>query len=219
VQDSSFREAALWYPTVPEPELCLNEVSFTGGSPSSTAYRPLFWAHFGGPGGSYLKHVTGVSAYCPGGLYSLEFHYGPSLGLAGAYKLGRRRITDDSKILEFQIDGVGGELIETVEVTLHRYKTRSAHYSFLKYGVLDSVKVSYSYLSGEDCGFSKVGALLVSLPWCVIDHDKSQTILPCRQLFTLYYTTIYRDCPRNYPYRSLCKSGRSRPSRIEDECC
>jgi hypothetical protein len=26
-QGSSLREAALWYPTVPEPELCLNEVS------------------------------------------------------------------------------------------------------------------------------------------------------------------------------------------------
>jgi hypothetical protein len=145
------REAALWYPIVPEPELCLNEASFTGGNPSDTGYQPLFWIRFGGPGGSYLKHVTGVSVYCPRGLYSLEFHYDTTHDPAGAYKLGRCKATDVSKILEFPIDGAGGELIEILEVTLWRCEAENA-YSFLKHGKLNSVKVSYFYLSGEEYG-------------------------------------------------------------------
>jgi hypothetical protein len=149
MQDLSLREVALWYPKVPEPELCLNEESFTGENPSSTGYQPLFWIHFGGPGGSYLDHVTGVSVDCLGGLYSLEFHYDTTYGPAGAYKLGRCEGTDVSKILEFPIDGTGGELIETIEVALERDKVENA-YSFLKHGKLNSIKVSYSYLSREN---------------------------------------------------------------------
>ena len=145
MHDLSLRKEALWYPKVPEPGMCLNAGQFTGENPSSTGYQPLFWIHFGGPGGSYLDHVTGVSVDCPRGLYSLEFHYDTTYGPAGAYKLGRSKTTDVSKILNFPIDGAGGELIETVEVNLERVEVENAP-SFLKHGKLNSIRVSYSDL-------------------------------------------------------------------------
>jgi hypothetical protein len=151
--------------------LCLNEASFTGENPSDTGYQPLFWIHFGGPGGSYLKHVTGVSIYCPRSLYSIEFHYDTTHDPVGAYKLGRRKAADASKILEFPIDGAAGELIEILEVTLWRCEARNA-YSFLKHGKLNSVKVSYFYLSGEEHGFLSWRPCRLT-PGCIIDHDKS----------------------------------------------
>lgn len=121
MQDLSLREVALWHAKVPKPELCLNEESFTGENPSSTGYQPLLWNHFGGPGGSYLNHVTGVSVdYHSGRLYSLEFHYDTTYDPAGAYKLGRHKATDVPNILKFPIDGSGGELIETIEVAVKR---------------------------------------------------------------------------------------------------
>ncbi|KAI9863546.1 MAG: hypothetical protein M1813_003569 [Trichoglossum hirsutum] len=117
-QGLSLREAALWYSMVLKLELCLNDASFTGENPSDTRYQPLFWTHFGSPGSSYLKHMTGVSIYCPRRLYSIEFHYDTTHDPARAYKLGRRKAADASEILEFPIDGAGGELIEILEVTL-----------------------------------------------------------------------------------------------------
>lgn len=217
MQNSSLREAALWYPTVPELGLCLNEASFTGENPSSTGYQPLFWIHFGGPSGSYLEHITGVSVFRPRGLYSLEFHYEPNCGPAGVYKLGRRKAEDVSHIQEFVIDGAGGEFIESIEVSLQRSERERA-YSFCKHGILKSVKVSYSF-SLEKYVVLSVGATDFLLPWCVIDYDKSQTFLPCRYFIRYFFSKTYRDCSRNYPYRSLCKSGRYRSSCIEDESC
>lgn len=125
--------------------MCLNDESFTGENPSSVGYQPLFWIHFGGPGGYYLNRVTGVSVYCLWGLHILEFHYNTTYGPAGANKLGRSKTTDVSKILKFPMDGAGGELIETVEVTLVRYQAENA-YSFVEHGKLNSIGGSYSYL-------------------------------------------------------------------------
>lgn len=130
---------------MPKPELFLNEASFTGEYPSHTGYRPLFWTHFGGPGGGYLENVTGVSIYYSRkGLYSLEFHYDTTYDLAGTLRLGRCASTD-LKIRHFPIDGAGGEIIESVEVTLVRYDTEKA-YGFLQHGIPSSVKVRYSSL-------------------------------------------------------------------------
>lgn len=150
------RDAALWYPTVPESELFLNEPSFFGEGPSRTGYQPLFWIHFGGPGGSYLENVTGISIYSLKGLYSLEFHYDATHDLAGAFRLGRCPGTDAWKIQHFPIDGASSEIIESVEVTLLRCDTENA-YNFLKHGKLNSLKVSYSFL------FKEQGDPLV---WC-----------------------------------------------------
>ncbi|KAH0558968.1 hypothetical protein GP486_004412 [Trichoglossum hirsutum] len=116
VQNLSLRETALWYPTVPESTLCVNEMSFPGENPSSARYQPIFWIHFGGAGGRYLRHITGVSICHLWSLGGLEFHYDTAHGPAGARKLGRYKATITSKISNFPIDGAGGELIETLEV-------------------------------------------------------------------------------------------------------
>jgi hypothetical protein len=42
-QGPSLRATALWYPTVPNPDLCLNDESFTGERPSAAGYQPLSW--------------------------------------------------------------------------------------------------------------------------------------------------------------------------------
>ncbi|TVY93033.1 hypothetical protein LAWI1_G004137 [Lachnellula willkommii] len=159
-QGSSLGKAALWYPKVPKPKLFLNEASFTGENPSHTGYRPFFWVHFGGPGGSYLENVTGVSIYYGyQGLYSLEFHYDDTYDLAGTFRLGRCASTD-LKIRHFPIDGASGEIIESLEVTLVRYDAEKA-FDFLKHGILNSVKITTNrqrsiYVSpSSDDGISK----------------------------------------------------------------
>ena len=143
MQVLSLREVALWYPKVPEPDLCLNEESFTGENPLSTGYRPLFWTHFGGPGGTYLDHVTGMSVKYLGGLYSLEFHYDTTSRPAGTDRLGRFKEDGYSRSLEFSIDGPGGELIELVEFSLQRWDANKP-YGFLNHGILEFIKVRNS---------------------------------------------------------------------------
>jgi hypothetical protein len=136
---------------VPKSELFLNEASFTGENPSSTRYRPLFWIHFGGPGGSHLENLTGVSLYYGSYvLYSLGFYCDATHDLDGAFRLGRSK-SDNLKIRYFPIDGAGGEIIESVEVTLVRdHAANTPHaYNFLKHGALKPVKVSYSSLFRE----------------------------------------------------------------------
>ncbi|KAE9374035.1 hypothetical protein N431DRAFT_481358 [Stipitochalara longipes BDJ] len=140
-QCSPLRETALWYPKVPESELFLNEPSFTGEDPSITGYQPLVWIRFGGPNGSYLGNVTGISIYGEKGLYSLEFHYDATHDLAGAFRLGRCAAIDVRNIRHFPIDGASGEIIESVEVALLRYNAEDA-YNFLKHGKLNSFKIT-----------------------------------------------------------------------------
>ncbi|RFU28209.1 hypothetical protein B7463_g8130, partial [Scytalidium lignicola] len=161
-QGLSLGKAALWYPTVPESELFLNEASFTGENPSSTGYRPLFWINFGGPGGSYLENVTGLSIYYSlYGLYSLEFHYDATHDLPGAFRLGRCTSTD-LKIRHFPIDGPSGEIIESVEATIVRYDRENA-YDFLKHGILNSVKITTNRQRSVHAGALSDNAILKPL--------------------------------------------------------
>ncbi|KAL9101967.1 MAG: hypothetical protein Q9163_002825 [Psora crenata] len=120
MQSKSLRDAALWYPDIPEPGLHLNDDCFTGEDPSAR-YRPLHWTLFGGPGGIYLRSLTNISVtfkLCWGGAYlrGIEFHYNTDEVPAELRKLGRYRPTGDDRVVRFPIDGPGGEIIETVEV-------------------------------------------------------------------------------------------------------
>ena len=108
----SIRETAIWYPTIPDPELCLNESSYVAENPCSV-YRPLIWLHFGGPKGSLLKYITGFSfdaIDC--GLCALRFHYNAENAFTYSHWLGRHvTLTDVRKRLKFAIDGAKGERI------------------------------------------------------------------------------------------------------------
>lgn len=59
------RDAATWFPEIPPPDLCLNEDEFHGKEPATnpnSIYPPLCWFSFGGPHGSLLRSLAGISA-------------------------------------------------------------------------------------------------------------------------------------------------------------
>jgi hypothetical protein len=130
---------------VPGPNLCLNDESFTGESPSAAGYQPLFWAQFGGPNGIYLRSLTEVVVTRLGGLCGIEFQYDTEDIPAEMRKLGRRRFTEFSHVMRFPIDGPGGELIQTLDVSIER-ASGDGVYSFYRHGKLSSFKVSYDHI-------------------------------------------------------------------------
>jgi hypothetical protein len=141
-QDSSLRAIALWYPTVPSSDLCLNDESFTGESPLTSGYRPLIWIQFGGPNGTYLRSLTEISAtLSEGAIHSIDFSYETEEVPKEVGKLGRWSTGDFSEIVRFSIDGRGGELIDTVEVSIIR-REGDDKYGFFRHGRLSSLKVS-----------------------------------------------------------------------------
>jgi len=126
---------------VPSPDLCLNDESFTGESPAAAGYQPLSWIRFGGPNGIYLRSLTEVCVTRLGGLCGIEFHYNTEDIPMEARKLGRRKFTDFSRVERFPIDGPGGELIQTIDVSIERAAGQGV-YSFFKHGKLSSFKAS-----------------------------------------------------------------------------
>ncbi|KAL8828532.1 MAG: hypothetical protein Q9170_006562 [Blastenia crenularia] len=138
---SPLRPTALWYPTVPSPNVCLNDESFTGESPSIAGYQPLFWTLFGGPGGIYLRSLIEVSVTRLGALCDIDFRYDTEDISMKTRILGRRKITEFSRITRFAIDGPGGELIQTVDVSIERAAGERV-YSFYRHGRLSSFRVS-----------------------------------------------------------------------------
>ena len=137
----SLQATALWYPTIPSPNLCLKDTSFTGESPSTAGYQPLFWTHFGGPNGIYLRSLTEVCVTGSRSLWSIDFHYATEDTPTEARKLGRGYFTEFSHVTRFPIDGPGGELIQTIDVSIKRVAGKHL-YNFYKHGKLSSFKVS-----------------------------------------------------------------------------
>ena len=173
-QELSLRYNSLWYPTVPDTSLCLNEESFISEPPSAPGYRPLFWILFGGPKGTYLQNLTQVTVDCYGNLSSIEFHYDTD-GIVSRKKLGRRRFTDSTKLMQFPIDGRGGEIITTLETDVERID-RKRVYSFYRYGKLNSLKVS---ALPADCHLFRWTSLPNAWPsLLIVDHNKSWQVLP-----------------------------------------
>lgn len=120
--------------------MCLNDESFTGECPSTAGYQPLFWTLFGGPGGIYLRSLTEVSVTRLGDLCGIEFRYDTEDLSMRTRTLGRRNITEFSRIMRFPIDGPGGELIQTVEVSIERAAGERV-YRFYRHGKLSSFRV------------------------------------------------------------------------------
>lgn len=140
-QKPSLRDAALWYPSVPNVDLCLNEASFTGEPPSASRYRPLAWILFGGPEGVWLRHLTQVSVRCDAHLYDIEFHYDTDWLTGAEVKLGRRHLISNPEPLRFHVDGRGGEIITALATTSERVN-REGVWSFYRHGKLSSIEVS-----------------------------------------------------------------------------
>ena len=132
------RNTALWYPSVPDQDLHLNETSFTGELPSVSGYRPLAWMLFGGLDGERLSSITGVAVQCGGIIGSIEFTY--ATGCSTIQKLGRRRSFQPKDIRWFPIDGARGEIITELSYSVER-DAREGVWSFLQHGSLSSFQV------------------------------------------------------------------------------
>lgn len=116
------RTSAFWYPKIPEPHMHLNNNPGLSMDGYREHYQPLFWTHFGGPGGSRLSRLTGMSAMLllRGGIGKVDFYFdGDTEGGMSKLTLGRRRTGIGSKMMHFAIDGAGGERIRDIDV-VHR---------------------------------------------------------------------------------------------------
>ncbi|KAL2196713.1 hypothetical protein P885DRAFT_69204 [Corynascus similis CBS 632.67] len=93
---SRLRDLALWYPTIPPRNLCLNEKFFLPLDFYLTGYKPLFWCHFGG--------ITVTPCL---GILRIDF----------AFDKRKSAVKEENeRVVEFSIDGPGGERIETIEM-------------------------------------------------------------------------------------------------------
>ncbi len=105
----------MWYPTIPPPDLCLNEDAFLPSALHMEAYKPLFWCHFGGPGGKYLRHLTGIKTMQNDGLLRMYFLFDTEVPVE-CRSFGRLRSAGWGVGSTMPIDGPGGERIEIVQM-------------------------------------------------------------------------------------------------------
>lgn len=108
----------LWIGDPPDPELHLNKDSCTGMSMHLEYFRPLCWARFGGPGGSYLPFLMEIHVMYHNSLVNfsgIRFHYKDDKVPTGRLQFGNCARTERTRIFTFVIDGSGGAVIESVE--------------------------------------------------------------------------------------------------------
>ncbi|KAI0810759.1 hypothetical protein GGR55DRAFT_678719 [Xylaria sp. FL0064] len=117
-ETDTLRSLGLWYPDIPGPSLSVNENSFLRRSDCLRGYKPLSWTNFGGPGGKYLAHLIQVSVTLMNGLRGIVFRYDIDVP-AEDRNLGHclpDEHASKSTIIDFAIDGPGGEVINAVEL-------------------------------------------------------------------------------------------------------
>lgn len=122
------KTSAFWYPKIPGPQLHLNNNPGLSMDGFREDYQPLFWTHFGGPGGSRLSRLTGMSAMLllRGGIGKVDFYFDEDPeGQMSKLTLGRRRAGIGSRMMHFAIDGPGGERIRDIDV-VHRVTKASS---------------------------------------------------------------------------------------------
>ncbi|KAH6615848.1 hypothetical protein B0J18DRAFT_290993 [Chaetomium sp. MPI-SDFR-AT-0129] len=107
----------LWHPSIPPQALDLNDTGIFPSGWSSVPPNPVFWCHFGGTGGRDLERLLGITiAYSPQSLFYLEFFFANHLE-EESLMLGSTRGTGNREMVTFDIDGPGGERIESVRIT------------------------------------------------------------------------------------------------------
>ena len=134
--------------------MSLNEELYIPLESYKWGYRPLFWSSFGGPGGIYLAHLTKVTGSCWGaGWLRMDFSFDIEVP-AVSQMFGRREDAEEGNLVEFLVDGPGGEVINKVEVWHYfpREGERSSTW-FRKEGILDMVKLSTN--RGRSCEFGE----------------------------------------------------------------
>ncbi|KAK4096379.1 hypothetical protein N658DRAFT_519244 [Parathielavia hyrcaniae] len=98
---SGLRDSAVWYPSIPPQELCLNEESFL----------PRDW-----PAGKYLRHLTGIQAASCGSILRIHFSFDTEVPWEHQYFGRVKTEEEDEHHTDFPIDGPGGERIETIKM-------------------------------------------------------------------------------------------------------
>ncbi|KAF4216905.1 hypothetical protein CNMCM8980_007955 [Aspergillus fumigatiaffinis] len=97
---------------LPPDNLRMKDGFSVGQSPAKSRHNLLFWVWFGGPEGSYLQYLTGISVTrSKGGFGGIEFHFSTDRVPITSRKLG---LCDDKQGPDFAIDGAGGEYITFV---------------------------------------------------------------------------------------------------------
>ncbi|KAJ5113275.1 hypothetical protein N7456_001809 [Penicillium angulare] len=114
---SSLRSTALWYPSVPSSAFCLNEQSFKGPIPPPTAFSPMHWVNFGGRKGTHLQYLTDISLGEFKYPASVKFQYEQDT-LIEPLHFGVPETLDRYEYSANDIDGPGGEYIQTVHVAI-----------------------------------------------------------------------------------------------------
>lgn len=116
----NLRQAGLWFPGFPPPSFDLNLHSFPQGLQYTNGFRPLIWTHFGGLNGIYLVNLVAIRFHFNQELYGIDFRYNDDCVPDSCYSIGRHKCTGRSCYgdYEFYIDGPGGELVASIEISL-----------------------------------------------------------------------------------------------------
>lgn len=138
--ENRLRNSGMWYPDVPGPNLCLNEDSFSPRDHYLGGYQPLFWTSFGGQGGVYLQHLTGLSVvWGGGGVRRVDFAY--DVAVPSEHRtFGCQMPGEWTRTIDFALDGPGGEIIEAVEVFQHY--PEAGYRWMVKEGTMEAFRVS-----------------------------------------------------------------------------
>lgn len=141
-------------------------------------FRPLYWVRYGDPGGSYLPFLMEIRAMYHNSLVNLrdiEFHYNYEKVTSGRLQFGNCARTERTQILTFAIDGLGGEVIESLEASAAQALDRDFYDEFLD--VIHDFKVQQIY----SCLFfsfpSRPSFGLLSM----VDMAESRPVLPFPQ--------------------------------------
>ncbi|KAK2772311.1 hypothetical protein FQN53_004644 [Emmonsiellopsis sp. PD_33] len=143
-QPKSLVDTALWYPSAPEPPLCINDDEPSVTKTTETSYLPLCCTLFGGPGGIYRRYLTGIScrygAWIPG-LRAIELHYNADSVPTECRNIGQLVRYKTDTVTFFPIDGQGGEVIDRVEAGFDSPDDSEAYVDYHKGGLM-TLKIS-----------------------------------------------------------------------------
>lgn len=147
LQPKSLQNSAFWYPAAPGMHLCLNDHLFSGLDTAVSRFQPLCWKMFGGPRGSFLGKLTGMTVYIIGGtiIEGLVFEYEiqDDFNFSDAYclKIGPCHWLEPAEANTFAIDGSGGERVVRFELGIRHHSVEHLPW-YYKHGVLESVEAS-----------------------------------------------------------------------------
>ncbi|CRG91685.1 Clathrin heavy chain 2 [Talaromyces islandicus] len=132
-ENRSRRETDVWYPDILEEGLFISGYGYNDLELAHMDY-PTYWVLFGGRGGIYLRNLIKITGTIEGNHISLKFTYNTDRIPVQNYELGpiKGRIDVDFTIINFPIDGPGGEVVTALDV--YTPEVCSDRWPYLIYG-------------------------------------------------------------------------------------